>query len=54
MARSRIGRALHPTFGSGSEKAAPLSNSGGAGLLVGVTDLQVALCWEAVVDQGMD
>jgi len=47
-------RCPYPTFGSGSEKAAPLSESGGAGLLVGVAILEVALRWKMVVDRGMD
>ena len=43
-----------PTFQSGSEKAAPLGESGGAGLLVGVAILEVALRRKVVVDRGMD
>ena len=43
-----------PLVGSGSEKAAPLGESGGAGLLVGVAVLEVALRRKVVVDRGMD
>jgi hypothetical protein len=43
-----------PACRSGSEKAAPLGKSGGAGLLVGVAILEVALRWKVVVDRGMD
>jgi hypothetical protein len=44
----------YPARVSGCEKAAPLGESGGAGLLVGVAGLKVALCWKVVVDRGMD
>jgi hypothetical protein len=44
----------YPTCRSGSEKAAPLGESGGAGLLVGVAVLEVALRRKVVVDRGMD
>jgi hypothetical protein len=43
-----------PGFRSGSEKTAPLGESGGAGLLVGVAVLEVALRLKVVVDRGMD
>ena len=43
-----------PTYRSDSEKAAPLGESGGAGLLVGIAILEVALRWKVVVDRGMD
>jgi hypothetical protein len=53
--RTRTGlRYPYPTRHSGSEKAAPLGESGGAGQLVGVAILEVALRREVVVDQGMD
>ena len=44
----------YPTLGSGSEEAAPLGESGGAGLLVGGAVLEVALRWKVVVDRGMN
>ena len=44
----------YPAEPSGREKAAPLGESGGAGLLVGVAVLEVALRWKVVVDRGMD
>jgi hypothetical protein len=44
----------HPTVGSGSEKAAPLSESGSAGLFEVIAVLEVALRWKVVVDRGMD
>ncbi len=44
----------YPTYRSGSEKAAPFGESGGAGLLAGVVVLEVALSWKVVVDRGMD
>ena len=44
----------YPVELSGSEKAAPLGESGGAGLPVGVAILEVALCRKVVVDRGMD
>jgi hypothetical protein len=44
----------YPLVRLGSEKAAPLGESGGAGLLVGVAVLGVALRWKVVVDRGMD
>ena len=47
-------RYLYPTFVSGGEKAAPLGESGGAGLLVGVAVLEVALRRKVVVDRGTD
>jgi hypothetical protein len=47
-------RCPSPTCRSGSEKAAPLGKSGGAGLLVGIAILEVALRWKVVVDRGMD
>ena len=43
-----------PGFRSGSEKTAPLVESGGAGLLGGVAVLEVALRWKVVVDRGLD
>lgn len=43
----------YPSFQSGSEKAAPLGESGGAGLL-GVAVLEVALGRKVIVDRGMD
>ena len=43
-----------PTYRSGSEKAAPLGKSGGAGLLAAVTVLKVALRRKVGVDRGMD
>jgi hypothetical protein len=39
---------------SGSEKAAPLGESGDAGLLVDVAILEVALGRKVVVDRGMN
>ena len=39
---------------SGSDKAAPLGESGGTGQLVGVAVLEVALRGKMVVDRGMD
>ena len=44
----------YPTAVSGGEKAAPLGESGGAGQLVGVAVLEVALSRKVVVDRGMD
>jgi hypothetical protein len=44
----------YPARMSGREKAAPLCESGGAGRLVGVAVLQVALRRKVVVDRGMD
>jgi hypothetical protein len=44
----------NPTCRSGNEKAAPLGESGGSGLLVGVAVLEVALRWKVVVDRGMN
>jgi hypothetical protein len=44
----------YPALMSGSEKAAPLGESGGAGLLVVVTGLEVTLRRKVVVDRGMD
>ena len=44
----------YPSFQSGSEKAAPLGKSGGAGMLVGIAVLEVALRRKVVVDRGMD
>ena len=44
----------YPTCRSGSETAAPLGESGGAGLLVGDAVLEVALRRKVVVDRGMD
>ncbi len=53
--RMRTGlRFPYPTFGSGSEQAAPLGASGGAGLHVGGAVLEVALRWKVVVDRGMN
>ena len=43
----------YPTRLSGSEKAAPLGESGGTGLFVGVAIPEVAFRWEVVVDRGM-
>ena len=44
----------YPSCRSGSEKAAPLSESGAACLLEGVAVLDVAIRWKVVVDRGMD
>ena len=44
----------YPAIISRSEKAAPLGKSGGAGLLVVVAGLKVALRRKVVVDRGMD
>ncbi len=44
----------NPTYRSGGEKAAPLAESGGAGLFVGVAILEVALRRKVVVDRGMN
>lgn len=53
--RMRTGlRYPYLAFWSGSEKAAPLGESSGADLLVGVAVLKVALRWKVVVDRGMD
>ena len=43
----------YPTRLSSSEETAPLGESGGAGLFVGVAILEVALRREVVVDRGM-
>ncbi len=43
-----------PTYRSGSERAAPLGESVGAGLFVGVAVLEMALRRKVVVDLGMD
>ena len=42
------------TFGSGSEKASPLGESGGTGQLVGVPVLEMALGRKVFVGRGMD
>ena len=47
-------RCPYPTYRSDSEKFAPLSESGGAGLLVSVAVLEVALRWKVIVDRGMN
>jgi hypothetical protein len=47
-------RSPNPTYRSGSEKAAPLYESGGAGLLVCVAVLKVALRGKVVLDRGMN
>ena len=44
----------YPTMASGGKKAAPLGESGGAGQLVVVAVLEMALRGEVVVDRGMD
>lgn len=44
----------NPGYRSGGEKAAPLGENGGAGLLVGAAVLEVSLRWKVVVDRGMD
>lgn len=44
----------NPSYRSGSKTAAQLGESGGAGLLVCVAILEVALRWKVVVDQGME
>lgn len=46
-------RSSCPKYLSRSEKAAPLGESSGTGLLVGVTILELALCRKVVVDRGM-
>lgn len=51
--RTSLGYA-YTTLGSGREKAEPLCKSGGAGLLIGVAVLEMALRWKVVVDRGMD
>jgi len=43
----------YPTRLSVSEKVAPLCESGGTGLFVGVAILELTLRWEVVVDRGM-
>jgi hypothetical protein len=43
-----------PSFRSGSERAAPLGESGGAGLLLGVAVLEVAPRRKVVVGLGMN
>ena len=44
----------NPAWVSGSEKATPLGESGGAGELVVIAALEVALRWKVVVDRGVD
>ena len=44
----------YPMQLSGRQKAAPVGESGGAGQLVVVSALEVALRWKVVVDQGMN
>ena len=44
----------YPAYSSRGEQPAPLCESGGAGLLVGVAVLEMALRWKVVVDRGMD
>ena len=44
----------HPTAVSGSEKAAPLGESGGTGQLVVVSVLEMAFRRKVVVHRGMD
>ena len=52
--RMRTGlRYPNPDYGLGSEKVAPPGESGGAGLLVSVAVLEVALLRKVVVDRGM-
>ena len=53
----RMRTSLHhpyPTAVSGSEKAAPLCESGGTGQFVDVAVLQMALRRKVVVHRGMD